>query len=42
MSIMRNFLERVAAQRARCRAIVLKHFANDWAGNKVLEEIDAG
>jgi hypothetical protein len=30
----------VAAERARCRAIVLRLFGNDWSGNQALEEID--
>lgn len=30
----------VSAERARCRAIVLKHFGNEWRGNAALAEID--
>lgn len=46
LDIMSNALdrppcdERVARERARCRAIVLKHFGSDWNGNQVLREID--
>ena len=30
----------MAAERSRCRSIILKHLSNDWTANKVLEEID--
>lgn len=29
----------VEFERARCRAIVLKHFGNEWRGNEALAEI---
>lgn len=30
----------IAAERARCRAIVLRYFGNEWRGNDALAEID--
>ena len=34
--------EATERERARCRAIVLRYYANDWRGNQALAEIDAG
>ena len=31
----------VLAERARCRAIVLRLFGSDWGGNQALAEIDS-
>lgn len=32
----------VAAERSRIRALILKHYANDWTANELLKEVDRG